>query len=125
MSTEEKIKKIILNRIEVEFIYIFGSYASGFQNSQSDIDIAFYSKKAYSSYDIFILAQKLSSELGREIDLVQMKESSTVFQKEIISKGKIIFEKNRLEREKIENLILKKYIKLNEERKKIIDSYEV
>ena len=54
-----------------------------------------------------------------------MKESSTVFQKEIISKGKIIFEKNRLEREKIENLILKKYIKLNEERKKIIDSYEV
>mgnify|MGYP003374482811 CR=1 FL=1 len=125
MSTEEKIKKIILNRIEVEFIYIFGSYASGLQNSQSDIDIAFYSKKAYSSYDIFILAQKLSSELGREIDLVQMKESSTVFQKEIISKGKIIFEKNRLEREKIENLILKKYIKLNEERKKIIDSYEV
>ncbi len=125
MSTEEKIKKIILNRIEAEFIYIFGSYASGLQNSQSDIDIAFYSKKAYSSYDIFILAQKLSSELGREIDLVQMKESSTVFQKEIISKGKIIFEKNRLEREKIENLILKKYIKLNEERKKIIDSYEV
>lgn len=125
MSTEEKIKKIILNRIEVEFIYIFGSYASGLQNSQSDIDIAFYSKKVYSSYDIFILAQKLSSELGREIDLVQMKESSTVFQKEIISKGKIIFEKNRLEREKIENLILKKYIKLNEERKKIIDSYEV
>ncbi len=125
MSTEEKVKKIILNRIEAEFIYIFGSYASGLQNSQSDIDIAFYSKKAYSSYDIFILAQKLSSELGREIDLVQMKESSTVFQKEIISKGKIIFEKNRLEREKIENLILKKYIKLNEERKKIIDSYEV
>lgn len=125
MSTEEKIKKIILKRIEAEFIYIFGSYASGLQNSQSDIDIAFYSKKAYSSYDIFILAQKLSSELGREIDLVQMKESSTVFQKEIISKGKIIFEKNRLEREKIENLILKKYIKLNEERKKIIDSYEV
>lgn len=125
MSTEEKIKKIILNRIEAEFIYIFGSYASGLQNSQSDIDIAFYSKKAYSSYDIFILAQKLSSELGREIDLVQMKESSTVFQKEIISKGKIIFEKSRLEREKIENLILKKYIKLNEERKKIIDSYEV
>lgn len=125
MSTEEKIKKIILNRIEAEFIYIFGSYASGLQNSQSDIDIAFYSKKVYSSYDIFILAQKLSSELGREIDLVQMKESSTVFQKEIISKGKIIFEKNRLEREKIENLILKKYIKLNEERKKIIDSYEV
>lgn len=125
MSTEEKIKKIILNRIEAEFIYIFGSYALGLQNSQSDIDIAFYSKKAYSSYDIFILAQKLSSELGREIDLVQMKESSTVFQKEIISKGKIIFEKNRLEREKIENLILKKYIKLNEERKKIIDSYEV
>lgn len=125
MSTEEKVKQIILNRIEAEFIYIFGSYASGLQNSQSDIDIAFYSKKVYSSYDIFILAQKLSSELGREIDLVQMKESSTVFQKEIISKGKIIFEKNRLEREKIENLILKKYIKLNEERKKIIDSYEV
>ncbi len=125
MNTIEIIKRILLENIEVEFIYIFGSYALGNTNKESDIDIAFYSLKEYPKYDIFILAQKISSKVKKEIDLIQMKNSSTVFQKEIISKGKVIFEKNKNQREKFENLILKKYIKLNEERSEIINNYEV
>ena len=71
------------------------------------------------------MAQKISAEIKKEVDLVQLKKSSTVFQKEVVSKGIVIFEKNHIEREKFENTVLKKYMRLNEERKKILENYEV
>lgn len=37
---ENKIKEILLKEIECEAIVLFGSYARGTQNSESDIDIA-------------------------------------------------------------------------------------
>lgn len=123
---EKNIIKIIEKNIKnVGIIYIFGSYAEGTATEKSDVDIAFYSLKDYSQYEIFLLAQKISAEIKKEVDLVQLKKSSTVFQKEVVSKGIVIFEKNKIEREKFENLVLKKYMRLNEERKEIIENYEV
>lgn len=125
-SFEKNIVEIIkLNIPEVEIIYIFGSYAEGTQTKESDVDIAFYSIKEYSEYFIFEIAQEISKILKKEVDLVQLKKSSTVFQKEVISKGIFIFEKNKIEREIFENTVLKKYMRLNEERKEIINNYEV
>lgn len=42
---EETIKEILLSKIECEAIVLFGSYARGTQNKESDIDIAFKTKK--------------------------------------------------------------------------------
>lgn len=125
---EDKIIQIILKKlknIDKEIIYIFGSYAKGENTKNSDIDIAFYSKDEYDSFDIFLLAQEISAEIKKEVDLVQLKKSSTVFQKEVVENGVYIYEKSSLEREKFELLVYKKYFKLNEERKEIIDNYEV
>lgn len=123
---EKDIIKIIEKNIKnVGIIYIFGSYAEGTERGKSDVDIAFYSLENYSEYEIFLLAQKISAEIKKEVDLVQLKKSSTVFQKEVVSKGIVIFEKDHIEREKFENIVLKKYMRLNEERKKILENYEV
>lgn len=123
---EKEIVKKIKSKIDaVEIIYIFGSYAEETATEKSDVDIAFYSLKDYSQYEIFLLAQEISAEIKKDVDLVQLKKSSTVFQKEVVSKGIVIFEKNKIEREKFENLVLKKYMRLNEERKEIIENYEV
>ena len=123
---EKDIIKIIEKNIKnVGIIYIFGSYAEGTEMEKSDVDIAFYSLENYSQYEIFLLAQKISAEIKKEVDLVQLKKSSTVFQKEVVSKGIVIFEKDHIEREKFENTVLKKYMRLNEERKKILENYEV
>lgn len=123
---EEKIIKIIKENIKnPEIIYIFGSYAEKTATEKSDVDIAFYSLEDYSQYEIFLLVQEISAEIKKEVDLVQLKKSSTVFQKEVVSKGIVIFEKNHIEREKFENLVFKKYMRLNEERKEIIENYEV
>ena len=125
---EDKTIQIILKKlknIDKEIIYIFGSYAKQENTKNSDIDIAFYSKDEYDSFEIFLLAQEISAEIKKEVDLVQLKQSSTVFQKEVVENGICIYEKNSLEREKFELLVYKKYFKLNEERKEIIDNYEV
>ena len=42
---EEKIVKILLNNLECEAIVLFGSFARGTQNAESDIDIAIKVKK--------------------------------------------------------------------------------
>ena len=109
--------------IDKEFIYIFGSVAKGIENDSSDIDIAFYSQNSYEPFEIFMLAQSIGKALKREVDLIQLKSSSTVFQKEVVENGILIYEKDSLEREKFEMLVLKKYARLNEERCEIIKDY--
>jgi|ASRP01.1.fsa_nt_gi predicted nucleotidyltransferase len=125
---KNEITQIILEKlkdIDKKIVYIFGSYAKKENTKDSDIDIAFYSENEYDSFEIFLLAQEISAKIKKEVDLVQLKKSSTVFQKEVVENGIYIYEKSSTEREKFELLVYKKYFKLNEERKEIIDNYEV
>lgn len=127
--TLEKNKVIIecivnsLKNFECETIYVFGSYASGETHNKSDIDIAFLSKNKIGKYDIFMKAQEISSSVNKEIDLVDLKDSSTVFQNEVVKNGIVILDGDIIKRQKFEVLVLKKYIELNELRKDIIQSY--
>lgn len=128
MKNNEKFNEKILkelSQLEISFVYIFGSVAKENNSKESDVDIAFFSLKEYDDFFIFQLAQKISLEINKEVDLIQLKKSSTVFQKEVIEHGKVIFEKDNIERSKFEILVLKKYSRLNEERKNIIENYEV
>ncbi|MGL4998123.1 MAG: type VII toxin-antitoxin system MntA family adenylyltransferase antitoxin [Cetobacterium sp.] len=113
----------LLENFECETIYIFGSYASRKTHNKSDIDIAFLSKNKIGKYDVFMKAQEISSLVNKEIDLVDLKDSSTVFQNEVVKNGVVILDKNIIKRQKFEVLVLKKYIELNELRKDIIQNY--
>ncbi len=124
----ENIEKLIIKTLEsldLEFVYLFGSYVKGGFNEMSDVDIAFYSKKTCDEYRVFMLAQEIGRHIKRDVDLVQLRNSSTVFQKQVVESGRLIYEKNPLFRQEFEVLVLKKYMKLSEERKEIIDNYEV
>ncbi|WP_294706016.1 nucleotidyltransferase domain-containing protein [uncultured Fusobacterium sp.] len=114
-----------LKRFNPEFIYIFGSYASGKLRKESDIDIAFFSLNKLSSFDIFLCAQEISLQLKREVDLIDLKNSSTVFQNQVVRTGKVIYEKNRDLRYQFEVLTIKKYIELNSWRKEQLENYNV
>lgn len=113
----------VLKDIDKDFVYIFGSLAKGTEDDNSDIDVAFYSHNDYDPFEIFILAQNIGKVLKREVDLIQLKNSSTVFQKEVLEHGRVIYEKDPVERERFELLVFKKYARLNEERKTIIENY--
>ncbi|MCB2358616.1 type VII toxin-antitoxin system MntA family adenylyltransferase antitoxin [Clostridium estertheticum] len=116
------IKEFLIKKIKPFLIYIFGSYAKGTSRSDSDIDIAFLSDEDFSEYEIFMNAQELAGLLNREIDLVDLKKSSTVFKAQVVGTGKTIFCNNDTRRMYFEMYSFKEYALLNEERAVILEN---
>ncbi|CCU80841.1 DNA polymerase, beta domain protein region [Halanaerobium saccharolyticum subsp. saccharolyticum DSM 6643] len=117
------IKSFLIEELEAELIYLFGSYAVGKTRDDSDLDLAFLSSKEIDDYQRFLTAQKLASKLNIDIDLVDLAKASTVFKTQIIQ-GDLLFAKNEQQKQQFELLTLKKYARLNEERKEIIEKIE-
>ncbi|MTI80561.1 MAG: nucleotidyltransferase domain-containing protein [Firmicutes bacterium] len=117
----EIIKKYLIEKVSPYLIILFGSAASGNMRSDSDIDIAFLSNKKISAYNLFLMSQELAELLGRNVDIIDLEEATTVFQMQILSKGKVIYCVNEKKRVHFQILTYKKYARLNEERKHILD----
>ena len=64
------IRKTILEKIECEAIVLFGSYARGTQNNESDIDIAIKPKNEVSKKEMFYLSQEIEDRINIEVDLI-------------------------------------------------------
>lgn len=120
-----EIIKVTLEPFNPVLIYLFGSQAKGLSSAESDVDIAFFSEELFDDYDIFIAAQKISKEIKKNVDLVQLKKCSTVFQKEVLNGGNLLFSRDVLFKDIYEMTVIKKYIKLNEERSSIISYYRI
>lgn len=118
----EIIKGFLVKKIEPFLIYIFGSYAKGTSLATSDIDIAFLCDENFSEYEIFMFAQELASLLNREIDLVDLKKSSTVFKAQVVGTGTTILCKYETRRMYFEMRTFKEYALLNEERAVILEN---
>ena len=73
-------------------IYLFGSQANGSATSQSDIDIAIFSKTKYSNETLFELKQTLELSLIKDVDVVDLKESDSIIGIRIIEEGKLILD---------------------------------
>lgn len=122
-------KRTIINflveRFSPIFITLFGSTVNGRANSQSDVDIAFFNKgENINKYDLFMAAQDLATLLNQDVDLVDLKNASTVFQAQILQTGKIIYCMDDHKKDMYEMKVLKMYVKLNEERLPILNSIE-
>jgi ribosomal protein RSM22 (predicted rRNA methylase) len=65
----------------------------------------------------------LASKLNIDVDLVDLKKASTVFRAQIIQ-GELLYAEDKKQQQEFEMLTLKKYARLNEERKEIIDKIE-
>ena len=115
----------VLSPFDFEWIYLFGSVTQKQDTFQSDVDLAFYSYTEYDPVDVFFKAQILARHFQREVDLIQLKTASVVFQKEVIRSGMIIYEKASIPRQYYESIVLKKYARLNEERALLLEEYGV
>lgn len=49
----ELVRKTLEDRPEPSFIIVFGSYAKGTARHDSDLDLAFYSEKKLTNYQLF------------------------------------------------------------------------
>lgn len=125
---QEKIIQTILTCYPTtEAIYLFGSYGTADEWPTSDVDIALLlppaKAKQVGHLALSDLHNRLAQLLGKEIDLINLRQVSTVFQKEIIMAERRIFCADRYAADEFEMLVLSFYQKLNEERQDILAEF--
>lgn len=119
---ENKIRDRLLEILpKLKAIYVFGSFAKGEANKDSDIDIGMISEDGLSPSLTFDIAQQLAVLLNRDVDLLDIEHVPLVMQFQIISTGKNIYAKYPLELLEFETRIISMYQRFNEERKYIIE----
>lgn len=128
MYLEEEDKKIIVEYLKEKtnpiFIYLFGSFARGEARDDSDIDIAIYTDEKIDAYDLFIIANKLSFKVNRDVQIVDLKDIDTVFASQIVGNREELYCKDEFIKANYNIRTFKDYAKLNEERQIILDAIE-
>ena len=120
-ETIDKIKEIIIEEINCEAIVLFGSYSRNTQNEESDIDIAFKSKREISKKEIFYLKQELEEVAKKEIDLINLDDIGDAFRYEILINGNTLYCENELKFELYKLDMYREFLELNEGRMSIIE----
>ncbi len=102
-------------------VYRFGSAGSVYQRDQSDIDLAFLADQPLADTHRWQLAQDLAALLGRDVDLVDLRRSSTVMQMQVVARGERVYCADRQAVDLFEDLVFGFYARLNEERRAILE----
>jgi predicted nucleotidyltransferase len=115
------IKQFMLEKLSPILIIIFGTAGRDEMRPDSDIDIAYLGDQHFDPYELFLLSQELARKLNREVDLINLATVSTVFQAQVISTGRVIYCQDDYQRMLFTLTVLKKYARLNEERRPIFE----
>lgn len=109
---------------ETQAIYLFGSFVNGEISSQSDVDIALLLPFEFKE-ELMMTALhfELEQYFKRDVDLINLRTVSTVFQNIIINTGKVIFCADEYSKGTFEMLVWSFYQKLNEERAEILEDF--
>ena len=92
-STTNLIKKI--GGKKIKFIILYGSFTEDKQTPLSDIDIAVYYDD--SKQERFKFRIKVLGEVAEKFDIQTFQDLPLYIQKEIVSSGKILYQKNHSE----------------------------
>ncbi|WP_077604512.1 type VII toxin-antitoxin system MntA family adenylyltransferase antitoxin [Oceanobacillus sojae] len=116
------VEDFLVAKFSPSFILIFGSYAKATNHKESDLDIAFQCKNGSpSAYNIFMAAQELADVLNIDVDLIHLKDASTVFQAQIYDSGILIYTDDKDYFYQQRMTALSSYVKLNEARQPILE----
>lgn len=105
-------------------IYIFGSMADNSATPESDIDIAFLTFRKISAVEKWKIQEELASKLNQDVDLIDLKDATTILQTEVIEKGKLIFSGDSYQVNHFEMITYSMYADLNESRQDILNDYK-
>lgn len=94
----EQIKQIILDTLagenSIKLCILYGSAATGRLRKDSDIDIAIAGDALFGKEYLVYLQLALSSVLGYEVDIVDMKNLEGLILSEILRKGNVLIKKD-------------------------------
>ena len=122
--TESHILEYCLKRLSgLRLLYLFGSQASGDARPDSDWDIAFLADSDLDNVSRWHIAEELAAELGQDVDLVDLKEASTVLKMHIVQNGRLLYG-DSLGADLFEASTMTQYGHLQESRADILKAYE-
>lgn len=101
-------------------IYRFGSWGSGTERHDSDLDLAILPAQPLQPLKRWELAQTLASHIRRDVDLVDLLSASTVLRMQVIAHGERLYHSDIREVERFEDMVFSVYARLNEERHEIV-----
>ena len=128
-SIDQPSQKAVLTTIQqavpdVIAMYQFGSTVQGGEHAESDLDLAVLAPSPLPNLDRWELQEDLAAELRRDVDLVDLREASTVMQAQVLDKGTVLFEEDRTARQQFEMHVCSAYALLNEERAGILEDVQ-
>lgn len=121
---KDVIVEFLIDKLKPKFIYLFGSFAKGEGREDSDIDVAIYTDKQISSYQLFTIANQLSFKVKRDLQIIDLKDIDTVFASQIVGNREELYCEDEISKDNYNIRVFKDYAKLNEERKVILDAIE-
>ena len=105
-------------------VYRFGSYGTKYERPDSDLDLAVYAGTALPAVELWRMAQEMASDIGRDVDLVDLASASTVMRAQVIHSGERIYCADRISCETFEDYVYSSYARLNEERRGILEDIQ-
>ena len=107
---EKNINELV-QKYGIKLLYVFGSYAKGSNNKNSDIDIAVLVDDNYKPmYKLYMIGDLTSIFKRDDIDLVILNGASPVLRHQVIKYGKIIYEESLEEKVIFEAKVLSVYM---------------
>ncbi len=101
-------------------VYRFGSSADGSARAESDVDLAILATTPLSTELRFDVQEQLAMLLHRDVDLVDLTAASTVMAMQVVTTGTVLYEGNAAARGEFEDRVFSAYVRLNEERRGIL-----
>ncbi|AJF07540.1 type VII toxin-antitoxin system MntA family adenylyltransferase antitoxin [Geoalkalibacter subterraneus] len=101
-------------------VYRFGSFGTDAERLESDLDIAFLAEASPSHVKRWRLAQEMATMFGREVDLIDLAQATTVFRMQVIAHGRRIWCADEVRVETYADYVFSSYARLNEERRWIL-----
>ena len=113
---------------ETQAVCLFGTYGTFAERPESDVDIALLLPHNSRIGNLQLAKSdcrfELEELLEKEVDLLNVRKLSTVFQKEVVMNGSLIYSRTRHVVDEFEMLTLSYYQKLNEERAEILEEIQ-
>lgn len=79
---------------EIQVCLVYGSHAGNSAGRTSDVDVAVAGRKPFDGHILLTIRGELTTLLGREVDLVDLRTLSGVILHQVLTKGRIVSVKN-------------------------------
>ncbi len=103
-------------------VYLFGSRADGSNTIKSDYDVAILTSQPLDNYQRFTIAQELAIKLDCDVDLVDLRQASTVLKMQVASTGRLLFGE-KIEDDTFSAAAYSMYAHLQEQRRDVVNAY--